>query len=90
MRLPHVPGFTTAAQGGGDQAGGPSRDTYLLEDRIHRCDLLFTADLPDEAYTRLFEIDLDSEFEGVTATWDKDKRDWRPVGPRGALAGRAS
>jgi hypothetical protein len=85
----------TAFQSGEDTVGGRSRDAarsapYLLEDRIHRCDLLFTPDLPDEAYTRLFEIDLESEFDGVTAAWDKDERDWRPVGPRGALAGRAA
>jgi hypothetical protein len=95
MRLPHIPAFSTLFQGNADAVSGRSRDAarsapYLLEDRIHRCDLLFTPDLPDEAYTRLFEIDLETEFDGVTAAWDKDERDWRPVGPRGALGGRAA
>lgn len=79
----------TPFQGSPDTDSGRSRDAarsapYLLRDRIHRCDLLFTPDLPDEAYTRLFEIDLESEFDGATAAWDNDERDWRPVGPREA------
>lgn len=95
MRLPHVPAFWPTLNGGEDAGSGRSPDAarsapYLLEDRVHRCDLLFTADLPDEAYTRLFEIDLERRFDGVTATWDKDARDWRPAGPRGAQGGRAA
>ncbi|TMC68925.1 MAG: hypothetical protein E6J13_12975 [Chloroflexi bacterium] len=77
----------TVLEGGGGTIGDGSRDSarrapYLLEDRVHGCDLLFAPDLPDEAYTRLFEVDLEREFGGVTAAWDKEQRDWRAVGPR--------
>jgi hypothetical protein len=84
----------SAFEGIGDTVGDGSRDSarrtpYLLEDPVHGCDLLFAPDLPDEAYTRLFEIDLEREFGGVTAAWDKEQRDWRAVAP-GPVPGRGA
>jgi hypothetical protein len=96
MRLPHVLDLKGVAarafEGGGGRVGEGSRESarcasYVLEDRIHRCDLVFAPDLPDEAYARLFEIDLAHEFDGATAAWDKEQGDWRAVGPRGARTG---
>jgi hypothetical protein len=86
--------MTVAARGiedGSDRASDRSRESArcapFLGDRVHRCDLLLTPDLPDEAYRRLFEIDLAREFDGVTAAWDSEHGGWRVVGPRRARVG---
>lgn len=51
-----------------------SEGLLVFKDPKRRAQVNLSTELPDEAWAKLSELDLESE--GVAWTWDADKREW--------------